>query len=44
MRRRGIRRLMLHAASLELPQTDYTSELVINAPLPAPFDILLSGN
>lgn len=40
MRRRGIRRLMLHASSLELPPTDFTPELVINAPLPAEFDLL----
>ena len=44
MRQRGIRRLMLHAASLELPQTDYTPEIVINAPLPKPFEILMTGN
>ena len=40
MRRRGVRRLMLHAASLELPATEYTPELVVNAPLPAQFDKL----
>ena len=40
MRKQGIRRLMLHAASLELPQSDYTPEIVINAPLPAQFDKL----
>lgn len=44
MRRRGIRRLMLHAASLELPQTDYTSEIVINAPLPKPFELLMNAS
>ena len=38
MRKQGIRRLMLHAASLEFPQSDYTPEIVINAPLPAAFD------
>ena len=38
MRRRGVRRLMLHAASLEFPDSDYTQELVINAALPAEFD------
>ena len=41
MRRRKIRRLMLHAASLELPQGDYTPEQVINAPLPAEFELLI---
>ena len=40
MRKQGIRRLMLHAASLELPHSDYTPEIVINAPLPAQFDKL----
>lgn len=43
MRQRKIRRLMLHAASLELPQSDYTPEIVINAPLPEQFDRLMSG-
>lgn len=38
MRKRGIRRLMLHAASLELPSGKYTPELVINAPLPDEFE------
>jgi 23S rRNA pseudouridine955/2504/2580 synthase len=42
LRRRGIRRLMLHASSLELPFCDYTSEIVINAPLPAEFELLLA--
>ena len=42
MRRRKIRRLMLHASSLELPLGEFTPEVVINAPLPAEFD-LLSG-
>ena len=40
MRKRGIRRLMLHASSLELPQGKYTPEIVINAPLPAEFEQL----
>ena len=44
MRRRGIRRLMLHAASLELPHSDYTPEIVINAPLPAEFQLLMDGD
>ena len=38
MRKRGIRRLMLHASSLEFPHSDYTPEIVINAPLPNQFD------
>jgi 23S rRNA pseudouridine955/2504/2580 synthase len=41
LRRRGIRRLMLQASSLELPLSAYTSESVINAPLPAEFELLL---
>jgi len=41
LRRRKIRRLMLHAASLELPQSDYSPEQVINAPLPAEFEMLI---
>jgi len=47
MRKRGIRRLMLHASSLELPQGKYTPEVVINAPLPAEFEQLfdrIDGN
>jgi len=43
MRGQGIKRLMLHATSLELPFCDYTSEVVINAPLPAEFEGLLGG-
>ncbi|MEM7563906.1 MAG: RluA family pseudouridine synthase [Pseudomonadota bacterium] len=42
MRKRKIKRLMLHAASLELPLTEFTPEIVINAPLPAEFENLLS--
>jgi len=41
MRQRKIKRLMLHAASLELPFCDYTSEVVINAPLPLEFETVL---
>lgn len=43
MRHRGIRRLMLHASSLELPFSDYTSEVVINAVLPTEFEQLLAA-
>ena len=43
MRQRKIRRLMLHAASLELPNSDYTPEIIVNAPLPVQFDRLMSG-
>ena len=42
MRNLGVRRLMLHAASLELPISDYTSETVINAPVPDEFEQLLA--
>ena len=38
MRKQGIRRLMLHASSLELPKGKYTPEVVINAPLPVEFE------
>jgi 23S rRNA pseudouridine955/2504/2580 synthase len=38
MRRRGVKRLMLHAACLEFPASDYTQELVINAALPDEFE------
>ena len=38
MRKRGVRRLMLHASNLELPQGKYTPEVVINAPLPDEFE------
>ncbi|MCP4983394.1 MAG: RluA family pseudouridine synthase [Gammaproteobacteria bacterium] len=47
MRRHKIRRLMLHASSLELPHSEFTPEVVINAPLPAEFELLstmASGN
>jgi 23S rRNA pseudouridine955/2504/2580 synthase len=43
MRQRNVRRLMLHAASLELPHSDYTPDIVINAPLPKPFELLMHG-
>lgn len=43
MRKRRIRRLMLHASSLELPRSKYTPELVVNSPLPAEFEQLF-GN
>ena len=43
MRQCKIRRLMLHAASLELPNSDYTPRIIVNAPLPVQFDKLMSG-
>ena len=44
MRQYKIRRLMLHAASLELPNSDYTPEIIVNAPLPVQFDRLMYGD
>jgi len=44
MRKRGIKRLMLHAASLELPRSDYTPEIVINAALPPQFEKLMAAS
>lgn len=38
MRRKKIKRLMLHATSLEFPDSDYTQEVVINAELPPEFE------
>ena len=43
MRQRKINRLMLHAASLELPHGKFTPELVVNAPLPAEFEQLIGA-
>lgn len=43
MRRLGVRRLMLHASSLELPAGKFTPEIVINAPLPAEFEQLFDS-
>ena len=37
MKQQGVKRLMLHASRLELPQTDFCDEIVINAELPAGF-------
>jgi 23S rRNA pseudouridine955/2504/2580 synthase len=42
MRQNKIRRLMLHAISLELPNSDYTPSIIVNAPLPVQFDRLMS--
>jgi len=43
MRKIGVRRLMLHASSLELPPGKYTPEIVIHAPLPAEFEQLFDS-
>ncbi len=37
MKGRGVKNLMLHAASLELPESEYCQAMVINANLPARF-------
>lgn len=39
MRKQGIKRLMLHACRIELPQTAYNQEMVINAPVPLHFNL-----
>jgi 23S rRNA pseudouridine955/2504/2580 synthase len=41
MKKRGVKRLMLHASRLELPQTDFNPEVVINADLPDIFNKLM---
>ncbi len=38
MKKKGVRRLMLHASRLELPPTDFSSEIVINASIPEIFN------
>jgi 23S rRNA pseudouridine955/2504/2580 synthase len=40
MKKRGAGRLMLHASRLELPDTDFSPEIVINADPPAAFENL----
>ena len=41
MRKRGVKRLLLHASRLELPPTAYNSEIVVNAGLPGIFNDLM---
>ena len=41
MKKLGVKRLMLHASRLELPQTDFNPEIVINADLPDIFNKLM---
>ena len=43
MRGKNVKRLMLHAKSLELPCGEYNPDLVVNAPLPQEFEILISN-
>ncbi len=40
MRARGLRRLMLHALSLDLPGGRFTPERIVNSPLPVEFERL----
>jgi 23S rRNA pseudouridine955/2504/2580 synthase len=44
MKKRGIKRLMLHASRLELPPTEYNSEIVINAATPETFNRLIDAH
>jgi 23S rRNA pseudouridine955/2504/2580 synthase len=44
MRKRGIKRLMLHASRLELPHTEFNPEIVINAQLPDLFNRLIEAH
>ena len=44
MRKLGIKRLMLHASSLELPRTEFNPEIVINAALPVLFNRLINAH
>ena len=44
MRKRGIKRLMLHASRLELPRTEFNPEIVINAQLPDLFNRLIEAH
>ncbi len=43
MRKRGIKRLMLHASRLELPQTRFSPEIVVNANAPEVFQRLIEA-
>lgn len=44
MRKRGIKRLMLHASRLELPQTEFSPEIVVNANAPEVFQRLIEAH
>jgi hypothetical protein len=44
MRKRGIKRLMLHASRLELPQTQFSPEIVVNANAPDVFQRLIEAH
>lgn len=42
MKKRGAKRLMLHASRLELPRTEFCDEIVINAEIPNIFNHLIN--
>lgn len=42
MKKKGFKRLMLHASRLELPQTEFSEEIVINADMPDVFNQLIN--
>ncbi len=44
MRKRGIKRLMLHASRLELPHSRFSTEIVINAKSPDLFERLIEAH
>lgn len=44
MCQRGSKRLMLHASRLELPESNFTPEIVINSTLPKAFESLLNDS
>ena len=41
MKKKGFKRLMLHASRLELPRTEFSEEIVINADTPDIFNQLI---
>ena len=42
MKKKGFKRLMLHASRLELPRTEFSDEIVINAGMPDVFNQLIN--
>jgi 23S rRNA pseudouridine955/2504/2580 synthase len=43
MKKKGFKRLMLHASRLELPRTEFSDEIVINADTPNVFNQLMNN-
>jgi 23S rRNA-/tRNA-specific pseudouridylate synthase len=43
MKKKGFKRLMLHASRLELPRTEFSDEIVINADTPNIFNQLINS-